>query len=337
MNIRSPFSVLDIRPAAGQTCRIGREAATVAPVDQVLLRGADRTLGPSDLAERFGDRIAVVIPAFNEGTNLGELLPRMPDSIDGTATSLLVVDDGSADDTAAVALSAGAVVATLARNAGGGAALRIGFDLMVRAKARVVVTMDADGQHRPEELGRVAEAVLDNRADLVQGSRVLGSAEPGPFARELGIAVFNRLVRVLTGVPVTDCSNGFRAIRTRMLPELDLRQAQFHTAEFLIETVTRGFTLQEVPVSVLSRRHGSSKKPAALRYGLGFSLAIVRAWGRSLRRDAAGRFPSRRRAVERLEGAGSPVKVAATAEGSPPLDQQDPSAALGKAAGSSSS
>jgi glycosyltransferase involved in cell wall biosynthesis len=305
-------------------------------VDEVLLRGADRTLTPSDLAVRFGDRVAVVIPAYNEGPNLGELLPRMPASIGATPTSVLVVDDGSADATAAEALSAGAVVASLARNAGGGAALRIGFALMVQAKARVVVTMDADGQHRPEELARVVEPVLAGRADLVQGSRVLGSAEPGPFARELGIAVFNRLVRVLTAVPVTDCSNGFRAIRTGLLLELDLRQAQFHTAEFLIETVTRGFTLQEVPVSVLSRRHGSSKKPAAMRYGLGFSLAILRAWGRSLRRDVGARRRRRRGAADRLD-IRAPATAATTAEATPPLDEQDPAAALGNAAGTAPS
>jgi glycosyltransferase involved in cell wall biosynthesis len=260
----------------------------------------------------------------------------MPASIGGTATSLLIVDDGSADDTAAEALSAGAVVASLARNAGGGAALKIGFSLMVQANARVVVTMDADGQHRPEELGRVAEPVLDGRADLVQGSRVLGSSEPGPFARELGIAVFNRLVRVLTGVPVTDCSNGFRAIRTGLLRDLDLRQDQFHTAEFLIETVTRGFTLQEVPVSVLSRRHGSSKKPAAMRYGLGFSLAILRAWGRSLRRSAGAGFRRRRRLGDRLD-ARVPTAAASTVERPPPLDEQDPAAALGNTAGTAPS
>jgi glycosyltransferase involved in cell wall biosynthesis len=306
-------------------------------VDQVLLRGADRTFSPSDMAQRFGDRVAVVIPAYNEGTNLGELLPRMPASLDGTATSLLVVDDGSADDTAAVALSAGSVVASLGRNAGGGAALKVGFSLMVQAGARVVVTMDADGQHRPEELGRVAEPVLAGRADLVQGSRVLGSAEPGPFARELGIAVFNRLVRVLTRAPVTDCSNGFRAVRTGLLPELDLRQAQFHTAEFLIETVTRGYTLEEVPVSILSRRHGSSKKPAALRYGLGFSLAILRAWGRSLRRKAAGGLRGRSPSAGDLLDTRATATAAAIAEAPPAPGDQDPAAALGNTAGTAQS
>ena len=155
--------------------------------------------------------------------------------------------------------------------------------------------MDADGQHRPEDLDRLVEPVLSGRAQLAQGSRILGHHEPAVFARELGIAVFNRLVRALTRVHVTDCSNSFRAIRTELLSELELRQPQFHAAEFLIEAVTRGISLEEVPVSVLQRRHGVSKKPATFQYGLGFSLAIMGAWMRSIRRrrsDLAVRRPA---------------------------------------------
>ncbi len=158
-----------------------------------------------------------------------------------------------------------------------------------RRRARIVITMDADGQHRPEELEQVVEPVLSGRADLSQGSRVLGSAEPGALVRELGIAFFNRFVRLLTGVRITDCSNGFRAVLPEGLPELDLRQPQFHAAEFLIEAVTRGFRLAEVPVSVLRRQHGGSKKPPALRHGWGFHAAIISAWRRALVRTAPRR------------------------------------------------
>jgi hypothetical protein len=90
-------------------------------------------------------------------------------------------------------------------------------------------------------------------------------------------------------VRVSDCSNSYRAIRTELLPELDLRQPQFHAAEFLIEAITRDVSLEEVPVSVLARRHGSSKKPATLHYGLGFCRAILAAWRRSLGRRTGAR------------------------------------------------
>ena len=249
---------------------------------RAVLSDAGGQLTARDLPERFKGRVAIAIPAYGEAENLSKLLPRVPTQIDGVSTAVLVIDDGSEDDTAGAARRAGAVVARLPENRGGGAALRAGYALLVDAGAGVVVTMDADGQHRPEELASLVEPVLSGRVQLVQGSRVLGSAEPGAFARELGVTFFNRLVRILTGARVTDCSNSFRAMQTEILAELDLRQPQFHAAEFLIEAISRGFSFEEVPVSVLRRQHGRSKKPATLRYGFGFSLAIISAWRRSV-------------------------------------------------------
>jgi len=272
------------------------------PTDDVRLSDAIGPLTVGDLSERFGGAIAVVIPAYDEAENLSELLPRVPRHVGGVPAAVLVVDDGSADDTAGAALDGGAVLAHLPENRGGGAALRVGYALMVAAGAGVVITMDADGQHQPEEIARLVEPVLSGRAQLVQGSRVLGSSEPGAFARELGIALFNLLVRVLTRVRVTDCSNSFRAIHTELLPELELHQPQFHAAEFLIEALTRDFVFEEVPVSVLSRRHGRSKKPATVRYGFGFAWAITSAWRRSILRRGttrAGIRPARSRGAGR--------------------------------------
>ena len=89
---------------------------------------------------------------------------------------------------------------------------------------------------------------------------------------------FNRLVSFITRTKVWDCSNGYRAVRTSVLPVLVLRQEQFHTSEFLIEAIKRGVPAKEVPVTVAKRTHGHSKKPAVARYGLGFANAIVRTW-----------------------------------------------------------
>jgi glycosyltransferase involved in cell wall biosynthesis len=268
---------------------LSHSASLATAADGAILSDPRGPLGPGGLAGAFADRVAIVIPAYNEAENLEELLPRMPSELGGARVAVLVIDDGSSDDTAGAALRAGAAVARLPSNRGGGAALRAGYALMVRAGARVVVTMDADGQHRPEDLASLVAPVLGRRAQLVQGSRILGSAEPGTFARERGIDLFNRLVRVLTGVPVTDCSNSFRAIDTRLLPELELLQPQFHAAEFLIEAITRGFSFEEVPVSVLRRQHGRSKKPATLRYGYGFLTAVIGAWRRSVARRGTAR------------------------------------------------
>jgi hypothetical protein len=230
------------------------------------------------LPERFRGKIAVVVPAYNEADNLGYVLDRVPEEVCGRETAVLVVDDGSRDGTAEVATAHGAAVARHVINRGGGAALRTGYRLMADAEAEIVVTLDADGQHLPSEMERLVGPVLDGEVDVAHGSRVLGRSDRNHFARELGIVFFNRLVSFITRTHVTDCSNGYRAVRASVLPQLVLRQEQFHTSEFMIEAIKRGVPAKEVPVTVEQRLHGHSKKPAVIRYGLGFANAIVRTW-----------------------------------------------------------
>ncbi len=232
----------------------------------------------AELPELFREKIAILIPAYNEVENIGYVLDRMPEQVCGVSTTVLVVDDGSRDGTGDVAAEHGAVVARHVINRGGGAALRTGYRLMVESGAEIVVTLDADGQHLPSEMERLVKPVLDGEVDVAHGSRVLGHADRNHFARELGIVFFNRLVSFITRTHVTDCSNGYRAVRTSVLPQLVLRQEQFHTSEFMIEAIKRGIPAREVPITVERRLHGHSKKPAVVRYGLGFANAIVRAW-----------------------------------------------------------
>jgi hypothetical protein len=227
---------------------------------------------------RFRDKIAVLVPAYDEAASIGAVLDAIPPRVCGTETATLVVDDGSRDGTGDVAGAHGAVVARHVINRGGGASLRTGYRLLAESGAEVVVTLDADGQHLPSEMERLVEPVLSGEVDVAHGSRVLGEAEPNQFARELGIVFFNRLVSFITRTKVSDCSNGYRAVRASVLPQLVLRQEQFHTSEFLIEAIKRGIPAKEVPVTVAHRLHGHSKKPAVVRYGVGFANAIVRAW-----------------------------------------------------------
>jgi hypothetical protein len=230
------------------------------------------------LPEGFRGKAAILVPAYNEAESIGYVLDRMPAEVCGMPTAVLVVDDGSKDGTGDVAAEHGAVVARHVINRGGGAALRTGYRLMVESGAEVVVTLDADGQHLPSEMERLVRPVLDGEVDVAHGSRVLGRADRNHFARELGIVFFNRLVSLITRTRVTDCSNGYRAVRAAVLPQLVLRQEQFHTSEFMIEAIKRGIPAKEVPITVERRRHGHSKKPAVFRYGMGFANAIVRAW-----------------------------------------------------------
>ena len=147
---------------------------------------------------------------------------------------------------------------------------------MVESGAEIVVTLDADGQHLPSEMERLVKPVLDGEVDVAHGSRVLGHADRNHFARELGIVFFNRLVSLITRTHVTDCSNGYRAVRTTVLPQLVLRQEQFHTSEFMIEAIKRGDPRQG------DSDHGRTAPPRALEEAGGVSLR-----GRLRQRDRA--------------------------------------------------
>ena len=158
-----------------------------------------------------------------------------------------------------------------------GAAHRLPADVGV-GRARSSSPSTPTASTCPTEMERLVKPIVDDEVDMAHGSRVLGEADPNSRSRELGIVFFNRVVSFITRTKVSDCSNGYRAVRTTVLPQLVLRQEQFHTSEFMIEAIKRGIPAKEVPVTVQKRLHGHSKKPAVVRYGLGFTNAIVRTW-----------------------------------------------------------
>lgn len=225
-----------------------------------------------------GERIVVVLPAYNEAENVGEVLRRMPEKIDGHPVVPLVVDDASEDATPEVAREAGALVARLPIRRGGGQAMRVGYELGLRLGAVVVASLDADGQHLPEELPAVVGPVLSGEADMVQGSRMLGTFERESRIRHLGVLFFSGLVSLMTGVRLTDVSSGYRATRAETLEKLILEQDQFWTSELIIEALRHRARIVEVPITVRARAGGRSKKPPPLKYGWSFSKVIVKTW-----------------------------------------------------------
>jgi hypothetical protein len=228
--------------------------------------------------EDFADAIAIVIPAYNESGNIAHVISGLPPELSGLPVRPIVVDDGSADDTTERARRAGAAAVRLPMNRGQGAALRTGYRLALATEPRVVVTMDADGQHRADELPRLVDPILAGEADVMNGSRVLGAADPNHAARKLGIKVFAWLLSALTASRITDPACGYRAVRTGALRGLEFHQDQFHNSEFILEASKKKLSMREAPVTVETRISGLSKKPSHFRYGLGFANALVRAW-----------------------------------------------------------
>jgi len=225
-----------------------------------------------------GERIVVVMPAHNEAENVASVIESIPERLEGFPVVPVVVDDSSDDDTAEVARKAGALVAHLPIRRGGGLALRVGYEIAVRLNASIVVSMDADGQHVPDEMITLVKPILDDEADMVNGSRVLGEFQRESTLRHLGVHFFSRLVTIMVGSRITDVSNGYRATRADILKKLDLDQDQFWASELLIEGMRHRLRIAEVPITVRARAGGVSKKPKNMKYAWNFTKAIVKTW-----------------------------------------------------------
>jgi glycosyltransferase involved in cell wall biosynthesis len=273
---------------------IGIAAVVVAQrrADRARLRALDRKLGDlvraHALARVDGDNtvpysdptIAIVIAAFDEEDAIGAVLDALPRELSGHRVEPIVVVDGGTDDTAGVVQRAGYTALRHEVNRGQGDALVTGFALATERKAAIVVTMDADGQHQPDDLPKLLEPLLADEADYVQGSRYLGEYDDAGGARDAGIRFFTAVVNGASGAGITDCTNGFRAIRGESLAELRLDEPRFSAAELIIESARRGLRIREVPVHIQSRSHGDSKKPRRLAYPIGYLGAVVRTWRR---------------------------------------------------------
>ncbi|UCD77555.1 MAG: DUF2304 family protein [Desulfobacterales bacterium] len=223
----------------------------------------------------------VLIPAYNEGENLKVLLPMIPRQIAGIPIGILVVDDGSEDDTFAIASEMnGICLVKNIINRGGGAALRLGYDILQGAGVRYCITMDADGQHRPDDIKNLLLPITENHYDCVIGSRILGNRERSNWLRITGVYVFGRIVSILLGKRITDPSSGFRAFRMEAMASIQLHEDQYHTSELIIEAVKRGLRVGEVPITILKRKYGKSKKGKDLAYGFHFARIILKTWWR---------------------------------------------------------
>ncbi len=224
--------------------------------------------------------VMIVMPALNEARNLRDLLPRIPRTIAGKEVGVLVVDDGSDDETADVVIEHGYFAVRSPIRRGQGGALRIGYTILARSNAEIVVTMDADNQHRPEDIETVALPVIDGEADFVLGSRRMGGTNTVDGVRSAGITLLSRLISALCGQRITDCSSGFKAFRTSLFSQLDLRENQFQNGEAIVEAAKKGLKVLEVPIVITERAHGTSHKGSNLFYGFHFTKAMVKAWWR---------------------------------------------------------
>jgi Glycosyl transferase family 2 len=205
--------------------------------------------------------VLIVIPARNEAA-------RLPRVVDGVAAvvpraQVLVVEDGSSDDTVAVARRLGARVVHLPISLGYGGAVRVGFQYAQAKGYRYVVTLDADGQHDPGDLPALLGGLdggPEGGNDLVVGSRFLGrSTYTIPLARRVGMALFSLITSFAVGKKVSDTTSGFMGVGPRALPVVAAHCAtDFPNAELICIVARHGLAVGEVPVTIHERTDGES-------------------------------------------------------------------------------
>jgi dolichol-phosphate mannosyltransferase len=282
-------------PRALRSERSGREiavhTASTAPV-------ADT---PSKTLDFRDGRVLVCIPTYNELANLPVVLRRLRDAV--PTADVLVIDDNSPDGTGALAeelATRDGKVHVLHRKekSGLGGAYLAGFAWATERGYTVVVEMDADGSHRPEELSRLLHALDDpaRSADVVLGSRYVpgGEVEDWPVRRLLLSRIGNAYARFALRLPVHDATGGYRAYRTSIFPDLDLETVASQGYCFQVDLVWRahrtGHLVTEVPITFVERRVGTSKMDSSIVREALWRITVwgvtARSGGRARRRDA---------------------------------------------------
>jgi glycosyltransferase involved in cell wall biosynthesis len=193
------------------------------------------------------NRICVVVAAYNEAKVIADVVT----DVQSTGHRVVVVDDGSRDGTDETAARTGAIVIRHPINLGQGAALQTGLDFALMQGAEIVVTFDADGQHRAADIAGLIDALEKNGADFALGSRFLGSAIDLPPTRRALLRAATWFTRATTGLSITDSHNGLRAMTRRGAAHIHLRQNRMaHASEILDQIAVSGLKYVEAPVTI---------------------------------------------------------------------------------------
>lgn len=214
----------------------------------------------------------VVVPAFNEGRALGAVL----DEILASVPNIVVVDDGSTDETSRVVLERPVWLVTHPINLGQGAALQTGLAFALAQGASHIVTFDADGQHRAGDITTLLTTLVDQQADFVLGSRFLGEAEGIPTTRKLVLRMGILFTRVFSGVWLSDTHNGLRAMTRRGAETVRITFNRMEHASELIDQIARsGLKTVEAPVRIRYTTQSLAKgQRTSAAIGLGLRLLL---------------------------------------------------------------
>ena len=228
-------------------------------------------------------RIVAGIPAYNEEQFIAKVVLKAREFTD----EVIVVDDGSRDGTSEAAKAAGAVVINHGVHKGYGESIKSCFEVMKLNTADVLVVLDGDGQHDPDDIPRLLAPVLNREADVVVGSRFLGGQTNMPRYRKFGIKVITFLCNFGSRVKVSDAQSGFRAYRKKVLDTLTISGSGMGaSAEVIMKIREKGFSIKEVPIRCLYHSKGSTLNPVI--HGLGVAFTVVKLRFKGLLRRLIG-------------------------------------------------
>ncbi len=190
-------------------------------------------------------KVCCIIPAYQESRAIDQVVT----IAQKYCTHVVVVDDGSTDNTGKIAEDNGATVLRHPTNLGKGAALRTGFNYAIKKQYDVIITLDGDLQHNPHSIPRFLNKIKQG-FDIIVGSRYQTQSEDMPFARKLSNLITTTVLRVVFKVPVTDSQSGYRAFKRRVLETIPVRDNGFAAeTEILIDSQRAGFLISEVPIA----------------------------------------------------------------------------------------
>lgn len=212
------------------------------------------------------------IPAFNEEKNIAAIITKLADITD----TIIVCNDGSSDLTSDIAEKMGAFVINHEKNLGYGAAIRSIFLKAKELDGDILVTFDADGQHRIEDIEKVTKPIIDQEIDLVVGSRFLDESEKEvPQYRKVGIKVITKITNASIKKQLTDSQSGFRAYSKKVLAELNPSELGMGiSTEILIKASSKNFRITEVPIKILYAGDTSTHNP--ISHGSSVILSTIK-------------------------------------------------------------
>lgn len=218
-----------------------------------------------------GLKLAVGLPAFNEEKNIASIILKLREITD----TIIVCNDGSTDLTSTIAKELGAVVIEHVKNTGYGAAIRTIFLKAKEIDVDALITFDADGQHRVEDILAILEPIVKDTADIVIGSRFLNENDKVPKYRKFGIKTITGLTNTTTGSKVTDAQSGFRAYNKKAILDIHPSDSGMGVStEILIKASKQKLRIVEVPITVLY--HGDTSTHHPVTHGASVILSTMK-------------------------------------------------------------